>query len=36
MPKHLTSLGNLCSSAAYINFLTPFSAAYIQGKLTIE
>jgi len=34
--KYLRGLGNLCSRAAYINFLTPFRAAYNQGRLTIE
>jgi len=31
---YLRRVGNLCSNAAYINFFTPFRAAYIQGRLT--
>jgi len=33
---YLRSLGNLCSRLAYINFFTPFRAAYNEGWLTIE
>jgi len=33
---HEIITGNLRSSAAYINFLTPFHAAYDQGRLTTE
>jgi len=31
LQMHLRGLSNLCSRAAYINFLTPFHAAYNQA-----